>query len=132
MYNNMSSQKSALGLDGNITALLGYLIWIVALISIIIEKENRFVRFHAFQALIWSVVVGVGILALWIVGAIVGAVFMSINQTLGGLVFGLLMLILVVAGLGAFIGTIFAAIKAFQGQTFKLPVVGNFAEKFSN
>ena len=41
----MQNQKSALGLDGNVTALLGYIIWIIALVSLIIEKEtgNRFI-----------------------------------------------------------------------------------------
>ena len=59
----MDTGKSALGLDGNVAAALGYPIGIIAIISLIIEKENRFVRFHAMQSLLLHVA--------WIVIAIV-------------------------------------------------------------
>ena len=52
----MQNQKSALGLDGNITTLIGYLIPLVALILIFIEKDNKFVRFHSFQSVFWVAV----------------------------------------------------------------------------
>jgi uncharacterized membrane protein len=42
----MQNQKSALGLDGNVTALIGYIIGILALVLIFIEKDNKFVRFR--------------------------------------------------------------------------------------
>ncbi|MEP6848314.1 MAG: hypothetical protein ABI999_05610, partial [Acidobacteriota bacterium] len=64
----MQNQKSALGLDGNITALLGYIVSIVALVLIFIEKDNKFVRFHALQSVIWWVGCWVGFIVLWVVG----------------------------------------------------------------
>lgn len=63
---NTSGGKSALGLDGNVTALIGYIIGIVALILFFIEKENKFVRFHAIQSTLFHV----GFFALYIVLAI--------------------------------------------------------------
>ena len=45
----MDTGKSALGLDGNVAAAIGYPIGIIAIISLIMEKENRFVKFHALQ-----------------------------------------------------------------------------------
>ena len=53
----MENQKSAIGLDGNLAAALGYPIGIIALILIFIEKENKFVRFHAIQSIVWSLFV---------------------------------------------------------------------------
>ncbi len=126
----MENEKSAIGLDGNVTALIGYLIGIVALVLIFIEKDNKFVRFHALQSVLWSVIVTVGIFAVAIIGTILTVVLSSVSGTLGsivGILTGLLYLVLFLALIG---GLIFGAIKAFGGAEFKLPVVGNMAEKW--
>lgn len=126
----MQNQKSAIGLDGNVTALIGYIIGIVALVLIFIEKDNKFVRFHALQSVLLAVAYIVGIILMMVLGAIV-AVAGSMSGTLGsllGIVWGLLWFVLVVGFLGALI---FAAIKAFGGNMTKLPIVGNLAEKWA-
>ncbi len=120
----MQNQKSALGLDGNITALIGYPIGIVALILIFIEKDNKFVRFHAFQSILFWAAVTV----IYIVLGIFTGILFAVSTTLGGLftmLFGLI-------GLALFAAMIFLALKAYQGQMFKLPVIGDMAEKYSN
>ncbi|MEZ5345738.1 MAG: DUF4870 domain-containing protein [Pyrinomonadaceae bacterium] len=126
----MENEKSAIGLDGNVTALIGYLIGIVALVLIFIEKDNKFVRFHALQSVLWSVLVTVGIFAVAIIGSILTVILAQVSSTLGSIVG----LILVLVYLGLFLalvgGLIFGAIKAFGGAEFKLPVVGNMAEKW--
>lgn len=120
----MQNQKSALGLDGNITALIGYPIGIVALILVFIEKDNKFVRFHAFQSLLfWAAV-----FVIYIVLGIFTGILFAVSTTMGGLftmVFGLIALVV-------FVAMIFLALKAYQGQMFKLPVIGDMAEKYSN
>jgi uncharacterized membrane protein len=126
----MQNQKSALGLDGNITALLGYIVGIVALVLIFIEKDNKFVRFHALQSVLWWVACWVGFIVLWIVGVILALVFSMINGTLGGLVWGLVGLLCLLLFLAMLGGVIFAAIKAYGGAEFKLPIVGNLAQKW--
>lgn len=127
----MQNQKSALGLDGNITALLGYIIGLVALILVFIEKDNKFVRFHAIQSLLWVVAYIVTIIAVMIVGLILGAVLSQVSSGLGAIVGILFMLIYFGAILGFIGGLIFAAIKAYGGNQYKLPIVGNFAEKWA-
>lgn len=127
-----SSGKSALGLDGNITALIGYLIGIIALILVFIEKDNKFVRFHAWQSLLLNLGVGVLFAVLGIVGAILGIVAAAASPDLALVVGGLLSLVFGVLCLAVFIAVIFAAYKGFQGQFFKLPIIGNFAEKMAN
>lgn len=128
----MSGGKSALGLDGNVTALIGYLIGIVALVLIFIEKDNKFVRFHAIQSVLWGVFCGIGIVIVAIIGTILGLVLSQISGGLAGIVWILTILIYLALFLGLFGGLIFGAIKAYGGSMFKLPVVGNFAEKWAN
>src|SRR4051812_40537898 len=126
----MQNQKSAIGMDGNITAVIGYIVGIVALVLIFIEKDNKFVRFHALQSVLWSVVCVIGIIAVAIVGGILAIVLSQVSSALGGIV-GLLVFLLYLALLLAMVGgPIFGAIKAYGGDEFKLPVVGNLAQKW--
>ena len=127
----MDNQKSAIGLDGNIAAAIGYPIGIIALILIFIEKDNKFVRFHAIQSLLWGLLVTIAIILIAIVGTIIALVAGAASGTLGwiiGVIVMLLYLVCLVAALG---GMIYAAIKAYGNERFKLPIVGNFAEKWS-
>ena len=66
----MDTGKSALGLDGNVAAALGYPIGIIAIICLIMEKENRFVKFHALQSILLHVGFIVVAIAVWIIGIV--------------------------------------------------------------
>ena len=132
---NGDSGKSTFGLDANVVSLLCYLAnicaslgLILSIITVVTDKTNKLARFHAFQSIFLSVFGAVfGILAAIIIT--VGAV---IDQSIGfpavtglaGLVFGII-------GLALFVFVILAAVKGFQGQIYKIPVIGNFAEKYS-
>ena len=124
--------KSSTGLDENIAALLSYVFgWVSGLIIFLIEKDSRLVRFHAMQSLLFNVLVAVVGIALWIV---LFVVFMIVAQVSGALATILSLVSILVWGvflLGILAGFILCLVKAFQGQYFKLPVIGNFAEKFS-
>ena len=127
-----NSGKSALGLDGNIAAALGYPIGIIALILIFIEKENKFVRFHAIQSLLWGLLMMIAIIAIAIVGTIVALAAGAASSTLGWII-GILVMLLYLAWLIACLGgMIYAAVKAYGNNLFKLPIVGSFAEKWSS
>lgn len=127
----METGKTALGLDKNVGSLLCYLpicliSVIYSIIVIVTDKENRDVRFHAFQSLLISAVYIVLIIVIQVLGAVVGGATGS--GALAGLI-GLLALVIIVAFLGAMI---FGMIKGYQGQQFKFPVVGDMAEKWAN
>jgi len=132
--------KSALGLDGNVAALLVYIIWVIALISVIIEKENKFVRFHAIQALLYQAAFIVVFIVLAILQVFLTIIFgvaaAASNNAAGGaigMIFSLLSgLIWLVVPLLALVGIILCAVKAYQGQMYKLPMIGDMAEKFTN
>ena len=66
----MDTGKSALGLDGNVAAAIGYPIGILAIICLIMEKENRFVKFHALQSILLHVamvIVGIGLAIVFMI-----------------------------------------------------------------
>jgi uncharacterized membrane protein len=126
----MQNQKSALGLDGNITTLIGYLVPIVALILVFIEKDNKFVRFHSLQSILWVAVCIVAVIAIVVVGLIIGVIAGSVSESLGfivALIFGLVYFGWFIAYIG---GLIMGAIKSYGGNMYKLPVVGSMAEKW--
>lgn len=124
--------KSSTGLDENIAALLSYVFgWVSGLIFFLIEKDSRLVRFHAMQSLLFNVLVAIVAFALWIVLFVVFMIAGQISDVLvpllglaSLLVWGVFLLVVVA-------GFILCLVKAFQSQYFKLPVIGNFAEKFS-
>jgi len=124
--------KSSTGLDENVAALLSYVLtWLSGLVFFVIEKDSRLVRFHAMQSLLLAVAFAVVIIGLLIVSFIVGFVLSQISAVLGGLVGMLIFLLEIVVFIAAAIGWIMCMIKAYQSQYFKLPLIGNFAEKFS-
>jgi uncharacterized membrane protein len=82
MQNPPPAGKSSTGLDENIAALLSYVFgWVSGLIFFLIEKDSRFVRFHAMQSILFNalivvvaVVLGIGITVLvFILGQLSGS-----------------------------------------------------------
>ena len=105
--------NTSLGLNQNITALLCYLIgWISGLIILLLEKDNKYVRFHAMQSIL--VFGGLTIISLLIGGALLFFIFLIPILNILGIVLWILLMV-----------------KAYQGEYFKLPLVGDQAEKLS-
>ena len=134
----MSSQppaqvaKSSTGLDENIAALLSYIAgWVTGLVFFLIEKDSRLVRFHAMQSMILSGGGFVVLIALWIFTFIISLIVGQVSGILSFLLSMVLGLVATVVGIAILVGAIICLIKAYQGQYFKLPIVGNLAEKYS-
>src|SRR5260370_41341665 len=84
----MDTGKSALGLDGNVAAALGYPIGIIAIICLIMEKENRFVKFHALQSILLHVAFIVVAIGVWISGIILVIVGVAASAATNSSAFG--------------------------------------------
>ncbi len=134
-----ASQTGGTGLDPKVAAALSY-IWVIGLIFFFIEKENKFVRFHAMQSILFGIANSAIMLVLAIVATILTVVFTigaaaasaAGSGGLGaivGLFVWLIWLLFWVLAMLFFVGLILAAVKAYQGQKFKLPIIGNMAEK---
>jgi uncharacterized membrane protein len=117
----MTVEASQSGLSENAASGLAYVTIIPAIIFLIIEpfNRNRVVRFHCWQ----SIFLTIGIIVIDVALAILGR-FPFIGWTT------LFMFPLV--GLAFFILWIIVLINAFNGKRFKLPVVGDLAEKQAN
>jgi uncharacterized membrane protein len=128
----VQTTKSSTGLDENIAALLSYIFgWISGLIFFLIEKDSRLVRFHAMQSILFNVLIGVLAFVVWIILMILWVILAQISDALAAL-FGLITMLLWLAFcVVILIAWVLCLVKAFQGQYFKLPVIGNFAEKYS-
>jgi uncharacterized membrane protein len=108
--------KTSTGMQANIEGLLCYAVgWVTGLIFFLIEKENKFVRFHALQSMI---VFGALFVLQIAVGMFMGAFLGVLIPFFNGFV-ALVSLVL----------WIVLMVKAYQGEKFKLPIAGDMAEK---
>jgi len=128
----VQTPKSSTGLDENVAALLSYIFhWVSGLIFFLIEKESRLVRFHAMQSILLSVLAGIVLIVLWVMSIVIWLVTTQLPGFLAAIVNLVVMLLWIIVCVGLLIAWIMCLVKAFQGQYFKLPIIGNFAEKFS-
>jgi uncharacterized membrane protein len=105
-------EKTSTGLTENVAGLLCYVLgWVSGLVFLLIEPENKFIRFHAMQSII---IFGTLTIANFILGWIplIGTFFVVIISVIGFILWIVLML------------------KAYQGTKFKLPWAGDLAEKW--
>jgi len=106
------------GLEDNVAGALAYFTFIPAVIFLVLEPYNRkrFIRFHAFQCLFLTAAVVALSIALSILAMIpfIGLLTLPVHF---------------VIWLGCLALWIVLTLKAYQGQMFKLPVIGDMAEK---
>ena len=103
--------KSSTGLDDNVAGLLSYLFgWVTGLIFLLVEKDSKFVRFHAIQ----SIVVFGAITVASIVFRFIPFIgwFLQIALSILALVLWIILMI-----------------KAYQGEKYRLPWAGDIADK---
>jgi uncharacterized membrane protein len=125
--------KSSTGLDENIAALLAYVFgWLSGLIFFLIEKDSKLVRFHAMQSILLNVSLAILAFVIWIVVFIFWIIAAQLSDVLGMLIGLVATLLWIAFSVCILIAWVMCLIRAYQGQYFKLPVIGNFAEKFSS
>jgi uncharacterized membrane protein len=109
------------GMSDNMAGALAYVTIIPSIVFLVVApyNRNRFIRFHAFQNIFFVVA--------WIVLWIVLSIILHI-PFLGWAT----ILVWPIIWLGGFILWIVLVLKAYQGQMFKLPVIGDMAEKQAN
>ena len=107
--------KTSVGVQANLAALFCYLPYIgiiAAILFVILEKESKYVRFHAIQSII------------------VSGFFIILSSVLGMIPvigWGLLPIV----GIVGIILWIILMVKSYQGEYFKVPIAGDIAEKNS-
>ena len=106
------TDTSSTGLDRNLAAALTYLAgFITGIVFLIVEKNSRFVRFHAMQSTVFFVAV------------LIASIVINSIPLLGTFLYAFLLFPAVL------IVWLVLMFKAYGGEWFKLPVAGDFAEK---
>lgn len=117
------AQGTVGGLPRTVAGALAYCTLIPAIIFLLVDpySKDRFVRFHSFQCL-----------GLCLVGVVIGAalriagVLLAFIPVVGHL---LVALFTMLVSLAFFVVWVVLVVKALQGEMFKLPLIGDFAEK---
>ncbi len=112
------NKKSSTGMDPKVAVLLAYLFsWLGGLIIWLIEKENKFVKWNALQALILGIIEAIIVILMIIFGWIpfIGWLFVVI---------GWLALVAIL------VAVIIAIVKAFSGETFRIPGISSLTDKY--
>lgn len=114
----VAAAPASAGLTDNMAGALAYFTFIPAIVFLVVEpyNKNRFIRFHSFQCLFLSAALVAVSIALGILSFIpfLGLITIPLHFLLG---------------LAAFVLWLILTLKAYQGQTFKLPVIGDMAEQ---
>ncbi len=122
------SAGTNLGMAPNVAGLLCYvpccLGLVFAIVAAIVEKQSRFVRFHAFQSLLLNaagLLIGIGIQIANVAAAMIGV----------GLLAVLFWILGMVVGFGLLVVSILCMVKAYGNEEYSLPVLGEMAKKWA-
>jgi uncharacterized membrane protein len=103
----MGTRESSTGLEDNLAALLSYVLgWVTGLVFLLMEEKSSYVKFHALQS----------------VAVFLPLQVMAMVPIIGWMLAPFITLI-------AMILWLFLMYKAYHGERFKLPIVGDFAER---
>ena len=104
------TEKTSSGIDANVAAALSYLVgFVTGIIFLLAEKDNKFVRFHAMQS------------TLFFIAIVIIDVLLQVIPILGALI-----VIFLLIPLSALVWLLMMY-KAYQGEEYKLPLVGQWA-----
>jgi uncharacterized membrane protein len=119
------TNTASTGMTNNVAGCLSYLFgWITGLIFLLIDpyKNDKFVRFHAFQ----SIFLNIAMIGVWIAMFFLSMIVGFITRGLGFFLMGPLMTLV---WIGFIVLVIICMIKAYGNQKFKIPFIGDLAEK---
>ena len=109
----------------NVAGLLAYILGLITgIIFLVIEpyKNDKFVRFHAFQSIFFNV----ALIVFWIAYMILTSILTFVSFGFLGLVMGMVALLVSLAILAYWI---FLMYKAYNNELYKIPFIGDLAAK---
>jgi len=108
------TKKSVFGLEENVASLLCYLgFFFTGVVILVLERENRTVRFHALQSILWFLSLNILSFVLgWVLGWV---------PLVGGLI-GTAITLITIASWA------FLMYNAYRGVKFKIPMIGDVVE----
>ncbi len=119
-----ATQAGAPGLTSNMAGALAYVLGIITgIVFLVLEpyKRDRFVRFHAFQSIFYTVAC--------IVFAIAWNIFWDILGNISGWLYLVVIPIRMLISLALFLFWLFLMYQAYNNREFKIPFIGQLAAK---
>ena len=121
----MLTGGSGTGLDPKVAGALCYVLSVITgVLFLVMEKQSRFVRFHAWQSILLFMVY----LGAYTVVSVAGNI-LAILPLIGDLLWSAAQFVNQLLSLGMGIITILLVVKAYQEERFKLPYLGDVAER---
>jgi uncharacterized membrane protein len=118
------SGPTSTGVDARLSALLCYTgWWVSALVFLIIEQQNRAVRFHAAQSLV--LFGGLSVLIVLLSTASIGMLVVSAAA------FQAVRMLLYVVWLAAVVLWLVLLLRTFKGETWRVPIAADLAAKLA-
>ena len=127
----MGLGTTSMGMQPNVAAGVSYIFgWLSGLIFFLMEKQNKFVRFHAMQSICLGVLAAVlGFVYSFLVAGALATATAAPNAAAGGL--GIMGMLFMLIWLAFFVVWVICLIQAFSGKWFKIPVIGDMAMKWA-
>lgn len=119
------------GLEENVAGALAYILGLLSgLFFYVTEDDNDFVRFHALQSIIFSVT---AFILYWVLNTLMFSLIFSPGMwtTGGSMLFSLFSLVTSLLSLALLGVWVFLMYKAYNGERYKLPIIGDLAEQNS-
>lgn len=145
MNKKFEPHASSLGIDANIVMLIAYfggilvsfipvinsLAWTVPLLIFLLEKDSKYVKFHALQSLFMEIFgLIIGLIVVILLGISTASALLSGSLNMLG-VAGITSLVSLIVSILMFIFSIVAAIKGWSYECYKIPIIGTLAEKLA-
>jgi uncharacterized membrane protein len=123
---NARAQGKVGALPENVAGALAYVAFLPAIVFLLVEpyRTNRYVRFHSVQCLLAS---GVGFLFAILIRLVSRILFLI--PVLGPLLFVIVNMVMLLALLLVWLVLV---VKAFQGEMFRIPLLGDFADRYAD
>jgi uncharacterized membrane protein len=118
------STSTSTGVEPNVAAALSYILGLITgIVFLVLEKDNRYVRFHAAQSIVVSVFIVIASIGVSMVSGV-----LALIPIIGWAVVLLLTMGLAV---GTFVLWLLLMWRAFNGEEWELPVAGEMARRLA-
>jgi len=118
--------KATFGLDENVASAATYVLgWVTGIIFFVMEKDNKTVRFHAMQSILTFLPL---MILWWIIGSIYTMMVFGAGVYGAVGMWGILSIITLLISIVMLLLWLFLMFKAYQGEKFKVPIIGGIAE----
>ena len=111
--------KATFDLEENVASAACYVLgWLTGIIFLLVEKDNKTVRFHAMQSILTFLPL---MILIWILNAVFAAIFWYGGWGTWSVIMTLIEIVILLLWL-------FLMYKAYKGEKFLVPIVGPIAE----